>query len=310
LGNEVMNKAMNGSHSGWVQFLQDFEREKCTIRHAKVDKHKIEMKMRLQRFLEDELGDSLEVIFEKHAGWGFDAYVPCVEISEEVWTRDLFGPVIRPIAELVVQTLKLNHDAIGDKLKALVLVGGFANSIYLREAISKVAKDRGLEFLFPEQPSLTVLKGAVHFGVNPLKVQARVSQRSYGVKCMVPFVPGTDPEDLIYVEEEKVFCRDVFDTILSKGTVLLPNAKWSETYTVREEEKWELQLFAHDENPESVRHFRSAKIEKVGLPIDLPGVERGETGEVTVEINFGGTQLEFAVIDSMTNEKRTGFIRM
>jgi hypothetical protein len=159
----------------------------------------------------------------------------------------------------VIQTLNATHDAVREQLKALALVGGFVNSVFLREMISKIAVDNGLEFLIPEGCSSAVLNVALRFGVSHLQVQSRVSQRTYGIKCMVPFIAGND---LIHVEKEQVFCMDVFSTIFPKGAALLPNAKWSEIFIVNERsEKWKLQLFAHDENPESVRHFRSAKIE-------------------------------------------------
>lgn len=87
--------------------------------------------------------------------------------------RRLFNPTLDAIANHVVSQ-------IDSKISHLFLVGGFAESPLLQQKLRSAVGDR-VRVIIPNDVSLTILKGAVLFGLDPTTVRMRTSQMTYGV---------------------------------------------------------------------------------------------------------------------------------
>lgn len=87
--------------------------------------------------------------------------------------RKLFQPTLDSIVSHVVSQ-------IDSRISHLFLVGGFAESPLLQQQLRNAVGDR-VHVIIPNDVSLTILKGAVLFGLDPTTVRMRTSQMTYGV---------------------------------------------------------------------------------------------------------------------------------
>lgn len=87
--------------------------------------------------------------------------------------RELFASTLDAIASHVTSHMN-------ERISHLFLVGGFTESRMLQRAIRKAIGGRA-RVIIPADASLTILKGAVLFGLDPTAVRMRTSHMTYGV---------------------------------------------------------------------------------------------------------------------------------
>jgi Hsp70 protein len=102
--------------------------------------------------------------------------------------KSKFEVVIAMIIGLVKKQLKVAKTA-----KAVLLVGGFGGSVYLRKCIQRVVGD-GIEVMQPAHGWTAVVKGALIWGLNDLlpeesriSIASRVARKHYGLVVCDPF---------------------------------------------------------------------------------------------------------------------------
>ncbi|KAL9101421.1 MAG: hypothetical protein Q9163_003313 [Psora crenata] len=100
--------------------------------------------------------------------------------------RSIFDPVVDEIVALVRGQIA----ATQKKVKAVLLVGGFGQSAYLRETI-RSSIDPSIEVMQPPNGWTAVVRGALMKGLSQLepetervKVQSRVARKHYGTEIM------------------------------------------------------------------------------------------------------------------------------
>lgn len=105
--------------------------------------------------------------------------------QKEMQTK-IFDPVIKDIVCLIKEQISM----AGDDVAAVVLVGGFGQSQYLKLRVRETISAR-TEVLQPESGWTAVVKGAVIHGLgqyqpslSPIGVASRVARRSYGT-CLL-----------------------------------------------------------------------------------------------------------------------------
>ncbi|RMC22672.1 hypothetical protein DUI87_00325 [Hirundo rustica rustica] len=99
-------------------------------------------------------------------------------------------------------------------IKFLFLVGGFAESAMLQRAVQAAFGHR-CRVIVPQDVGLTILKGAVLFGLDPGVVRVRRSPLTYGVGVLNKFVEGKHPREKLLVKEGKNWCTDIFEKFVS-----------------------------------------------------------------------------------------------
>lgn len=99
-------------------------------------------------------------------------------------------------------------------IKFLFLVGGFAESAMLQHAV-QAAFGPTCRVIIPQDVGLTILKGAVLFGLDPTIVRVRRSPLTYGVGVLNKFVEGKHPREKLLVKEGKNWCTDIFEKFVS-----------------------------------------------------------------------------------------------
>lgn len=103
---------------------------------------------------------------------------------------DMKSKIIDPIMKDIVCLVKEQIKMAGDKVAAVILVGGFGQSRYLKSRI-RDAISAGTQILRPENGWTAVVKGAAIHGLSQyqprqtkIEVTSRVARRSYGT-CLL-----------------------------------------------------------------------------------------------------------------------------
>ena len=101
--------------------------------------------------------------------------------------KAIFDPVVNEVLALVRGQIAATPHK---KVKAVLLVGGFGQSAYLRETI-RAAIDPAIEVMQPPNGWTAVVRGALMKGLSKLqpetervKVQSRVARKHYGTEIM------------------------------------------------------------------------------------------------------------------------------
>lgn len=113
----------------------------------------------------------------------------------------LFDSVVNSILEVIERQrgLALAEDPSAGR-EQMIVVGGFARSPYLRDAIAhRFGEDARI--ILPEDPAVAVLGGAVHFAYDPSVIWGRRSKYTYGFSYSLIFRDGVDPETKRWTDE-------------------------------------------------------------------------------------------------------------
>lgn len=99
---------------------------------------------------------------------------------------------------------------------AIILVGGFSESKLIYKSMKESFES--IKILNPDECGISVLKGAVLYGLQPQQIAKRVSRYSYGFSIRKPF----DPEvHLMHILGNKL--EDVFCPIILAGEIVVAN---------------------------------------------------------------------------------------
>lgn len=98
----------------------------------------------------------------------------------------IFEPVIKDVLCLVEEQIRM-----GGPITAVILVGGFGQSQYLRDRL-RSAVEKGVRVMQPDEGWVAVVKGAAIHGLSQVtpvgdSIVSRVSRRSYGTCLMTKY---------------------------------------------------------------------------------------------------------------------------
>ena len=97
--------------------------------------------------------------------------------------RGFFKPVLDSICTHVARLVAAHP------VQYIFLVGGFAESQILQEAIKARFSSANRHVIVPVRPGLAVLRGAVQFGQNQDVFSTRVARFTYGIGCSEEYDP-------------------------------------------------------------------------------------------------------------------------
>lgn len=116
------------------------------------------------------------------------------------------------------------------KVKTMLLVGGFADSVLLQQEI-KNAFSRRVRVLVPNNASAAVVEGAVIFGKQPEKITERVVATTYGADCSRNLVQGVLSEDKKFVADGSEECEDLFNQFVLENSSVPIGQKVTNKYS-------------------------------------------------------------------------------
>ncbi|MFC7247357.1 Hsp70 family protein [Catellatospora aurea] len=128
---------------------------------------------------------------------------------------ECFESVVPGILAHIDKQLQVMANGRRSAQEVIVLVGGFAESPYLKHRIREHVKGRA-HVMELDDPKGAVLYGAAHYAYDP-QTRARKTKYTYGYSIALPFVAGIDPANYKFTDEEgRVLCENRFN-ILAKA---------------------------------------------------------------------------------------------
>lgn len=298
-GERFIEKFVRQRAVSWLELMNNFEAKKRTFNPSKQNPISITLPFafidQFQKTTKKSVDHAVASYGDEHIQWSYQGSLRLLPQA----MMALFEPVV----STVVQHIKklLTQPEVG-RIKYLFLVGGFADSPVLQLAIRE-AFSHQLNVIIPQDVSLTILKGAVMFGLNPSAVRVRRSALTYGVACLNKFKPEIHPPEKKVIKDEQEWCTDVFDTFVSIGQAI-PHDHWvTRSYNLARSgiKSTVLTLFASDS--ESVKFITDPGVVKIGeLRLQMPDTTGGRSRELRMTMIFGDTEVSIHAIDCTSRQ--------
>lgn len=209
--------------------------------------------------------------------------------------KSVFNGTIKKITFLVQEMLSGISPL---QVPFMLLVGGLAECKMIHASLKQAFPTK--QIIVPEDPGISVLKGAVLFGHVPDFIACRVMRYSYGTDSYVDFDP--DEHDIWRKEilEGKTLCK-IFQQIIGQNTPALIDTRIEHDYKTMGsyQRTMTINIYACEkEDPKYVDEVGCTKIGQVEVNIPSPSVEQRNVG---VNYVFGKTE-----INIMAEELKTG----
>lgn len=186
-------------------------------------------------------------------------------------------------------------------IKFLFLVGGFAESPLLQQAVQNMLQGR-CRIIIPHDVGLTILKGAVLFGLDPSVIKVRRSPLTYGVGVLNRFVEGKHPPEKLLVKDGTRWCTDVFDTFIAADQSVALGEMVKRSYTPAKPSQQVIVIHVYCSEKESVSFISEPGVRKCGtLRLDVSGTEStAQRREIQTLMQFGDTEIRAMAVDVST----------
>ena len=206
--------------------------------------------------------------------------------------------LFRPTIDRIKDHLKgLLQEPNLSKVKTMLLVGGFADSVLLQEEIKK-AFSRQVRVLVPNNASAAVVEGAVVFGKQPGKITERVVSTTYGAGCVRDFIQGVHPEEKKFIADGVEKCNDLFKLFVRENSSVKIGQKITHRFVpVRANDREITFTFYSASNPDT-QFTTDFGVKKLGsVTILSPDTWRGIHRDLEASMYFGGTEITATACD-------------
>ncbi|CAD7679727.1 unnamed protein product [Nyctereutes procyonoides] len=186
-------------------------------------------------------------------------------------------------------------------VKFLFLVGGFAGAPLLQQLI-QAAFGGKRRIIIPQDVGLTVLKGAVLFGLDPVVIKVRRSSLTYRVGVLNSYVEGKHPPEKLLVKDGTRWCTGVFDKFISADQSVALEELVKRSYTPANPSQ--LVIIINIYSSDDVSFITDLGVKKCGtLCLDLTGTSGTAVltwREIQTLMQFGDTEIKVIAIDIAT----------
>ena len=281
-GEEIIQNIENSHPNLWYEFNASFEKMKKKCKGDFNETMRIEIPKKVRKELRkapgpgkyqmevqgDELAIGSETIFEL-----FSKTVDGIE-------KDL-------------------HDAIeqlDNKLDFIIMVGGFSQShIVYSRITSKFQTEEGCKVLRPHEAQAAVMKGAVLFGHFQNDIISRISRRTYGFDCTMPFVKDIHDEKYkIQDIDGSIRCSKIFVPMVTIGEEIEVISKREQYYDLfRGQTVFTVSFYSLNREPRSdIEYVDSDDFEKLGkIRLRTSVSDSNAEREVVMGMSFGQTEI-------------------
>ncbi|XP_053390948.1 heat shock 70 kDa protein 12B-like [Mercenaria mercenaria] len=211
-----------------------------------------------------------------------------------------------PIRNIVSHIKNLLQEPVNQGVAAVLMVGGFSESLMLQEAIRNNFPSLGV--IVPNEAGLVVLKGAVIFGHDTSTISERVSKYTYGVSVYDYFDPNQHPVAKKITIEGELLCKDIFSVHVHAGqTLVVGQAQTKESYLPVDSEQKNVALNIYATLNLQPKYTDDAGCQKIGT-VTVPVSGRGIDREVTVKMIFGGSEIDIECMEVATGKITHGIV--
>lgn len=208
VGKKVMDEFCKEHKYDMLELFRDFEVKKRTITPDSEEKITFKVPISLNETFKAskkcDIKDALKKNskYKTEVSWMGDKLRMSANIAKGLFANS--------VNHIVDRLKRLAQIPAVNKATYILMVGGYSESPMLRNAITRAFKNK--KVVVPNEAGLSVLKGAVIFGHDPITIEYRVSKYTYGIATMIPF--DEDKHDLsrrIETSTGDVLCNGVFD---------------------------------------------------------------------------------------------------
>ena len=300
-GENILNEFKTQNIENFYYMLDRFELKKKTFKGT--DKIVLQFPLSLQRTFTDITGKTVadgvrqsphkdEISFRQDK----------MHISLSL-ARNMFDEAV---VKIVAQTREI-VDNVGN-IDMLVLVGGFSESPYLKEAMFSTFKSQ-LKIFSPTEPSSAVLKGAVLYGHQPDAITSRVCRYTYGIARMMRFKKNIHRSDKRIVIDDVSWVDGLFCKHIEVGeTVRMDDNFEAHEYYPVTNNMTQASLEVYASPQKHIMYVDEVGCQRVGLiKLDLTGGDIN--AKVFVKLIFGGTELIVEAKEEKTGKVTVGNVQ-
>ncbi|RWS04957.1 heat shock 70 kDa protein 12A-like protein [Dinothrombium tinctorium] len=253
--------------SGFVDLMTAFEARKRSATTTQTTPSNISLPFSFINSYKKFKGNSIENAVKKYAS---DEITYCSNLGmlrlQPSLIQKLFQPITREIVQHI-QSIILHPHAQG--VSYLFLVGGFADSQILQQAIRK-AFSQLVKVIIPQGVSLAILRGAVLFGLDPNIINVRRSRMTYGIGVLNRFDYEKHPLSKKIVRDSIEWCGDIFDKFVLVDQSIAMGDVVTRSYTPAKDGQRYTVLHIYCSDRDDVTFITDESVQRCGtLVLDL-----------------------------------------
>ncbi|MBN3282030.1 HS12A protein, partial [Polyodon spathula] len=286
--------------AAWVDLMIAFESRKRAAAPERTNPLNINLPFSFIDYYKKFRGHSVEHALRK-------SNVDFVKWSSQGMLRmnpDAMNALFKSTIDHIIQHLSdlFEKPEVSD-IKFLFLVGGFSESPLLQQAIQTMLGGR-CRIIIPHDVGLTILKGAVLFGLDPSVIKVRRSPLTYGVGVLNRYVEGKHPPEKMLLKDGTRWCTDVFDKFISTDQSVALGETVKRSYTPAKPSQLVIVINIYCSEIDDVAFITDPGVKKCGtLRLDLTGTEPSSVParrEIQTLLQFGDTEIKAVALDIAT----------
>ncbi|KAM9061695.1 heat shock 70 kDa protein 12A isoform 2-T2 [Sarcophilus harrisii] len=288
--------------AAWVDLMIAFESRKRAAAPDRTNPLNINLPFSFIDYYKKFRGHSVEHALRK-------SNVDFVKWSSQGMLRmspDAMNALFKPTIDNIIDHLRdlFEKPEVTD-VKFLFLVGGFAEAPLLQQAVQSAFGNK-CRIIIPQDVGLTILKGAVLFGLDPAVIKVRRSPLTYGVGVLNRYVEGKHPPDKLLVKDGTRWCTDVFDKFISADQSVALGETVKRSYTPAKPSQMLIVINIYSAEQDNVNFITDPGVKKCGtLRLDLTGTSDTPLPtrrEIQTFMQFGDTEIKAIAIDIPTSK--------
>uniref|UniRef100_A0A8D1F1D1 Heat shock 70 kDa protein 12A n=1 Tax=Sus scrofa TaxID=9823 RepID=A0A8D1F1D1_PIG len=288
--------------AAWVDLMIAFESRKRAAAPDRTNPLNITLPFSFIDYYKKFRGHSVEHALRK-------SNVDFVKWSSQGMLRmspDAMNALFKPTIDSIIEHLRdLFQKPEVATVKFLFLVGGFAEAPLLQQAVQAAFGDQ-CRIIIPQDVGLTILKGAVLFGLDPAVIKVRRSPLTYGVGVLNRYVEGKHPPEKLLVKDGTRWCTDVFDKFISADQSVALGELVKRSYTPAKPSQLVIVINIYSSELDDVSFITDPGVKKCGtLRLDLTGTSSAAVParrEIQTLMQFGDTEIKATAVDIATSK--------
>ncbi|KAI9221178.1 hypothetical protein BC828DRAFT_381721 [Blastocladiella britannica] len=297
LGADAVERAQAERPEAMVNLLTSWENTKRTFKNAPdEDRYAVALSGRLLNMVSDENKERLADLQD-----GEDDSI--ILTNEDM--RGVFEKVLGEIDSLVDEMID-SCKAKNVTIDKILCVGGFNSSAYLVQHVRSRYEPQGHLVFCPNDPGAVVVKGAVHYGLNPDAITARRARLTYGLAVRGYWDSSYPEEKRSWDHYQRTWMiEDKFDILIKHGEgvdvnkvvkrTYYPPAIWSKSI--------KLSMYATKaERPQFVDQEGCFQLGEITVPLILDENRSINDYPIEISVHFGATEISIKARNPNTDE--------
>ena len=286
---EEMNKLKTKYSRQWFKFIhEDFEYSKCCTTSDEIT---LIISKTITKYVEEKTHKTMEQLVGEYKyhkiQWFNDEEEESLVLPVST-LKALYLPVISHITNAIGEVLKKPECKI---IEQILLVGGFAESDFLFHEVERAFS--GLKVKRSAIPSISVLQGAIIYGLHQDMSTSRTMSQSIGIETWDDFVPGRHDDNRKVVVDGRELCKNVFTLFVevNKSVRVEQEIKYPFTPASKDHDACKVEIYgSHDSTTFYTDEDSCHKIAVLTVE-NLPKFGSNVSREVLILLHVSGTEI-------------------